>query len=244
MENIKVVIIGNSVGLRIRPPGKFPDNKTYGALVEEQLQRTHPEKVILVRNLCIGRATIWEILQVRNELLREFPDYYVINYGVSDASTREIPLWYSNIINNNKVSFTKKIFSFFYVYVIKRIRPYLVRVRGKKTWVSKNNFKRYYGEIVRFLIKGTNAKLIILSINKPTARIESELPGSTEKYIEYNEIIKDISDQYNAHYIDTTNLIPDIHTPDGIHFSLDGHHEIARKICRLITDEEKLRQTS
>ncbi len=241
---MKVVIIGNSVGLRIRPPGVFPYNKNYGAILEELLQKEYPEKVILIRNLCIGRATIWEILQERNGILREFPDYYVINYGVSDASTREIPLWYSNIINNNKESLTKKIFSSFYVYVIKRIRPYIVRIRGKKTWVSKRNFKKYFDEVVHFLVKGTNAKFIIMPINNPSRRIENELPGSTEKYIEYNRIIKDISDKYNTQYLDTTDLTPEIHTPDGIHFSLDGHQVIAERIYKLIRHEEKLRGNS
>ena len=227
------------MGLRIRPPGEFPENKNYGAILELMLQKKYPEKVVLIQNLCIGRATIWEILQKRNEILREFPDYYVINYGVSDASTREIPLWYSNIINNNRESFRKKIFSSFYVYVIKKVRPYLVNIRGKKTWVSKKKFEKYYSEVVRFLKKGTNAKFIIMSINNPTIRIENELPGSTEKYLEYNKIIKNISEKYKAQYLDTTDLIPNIHTPDGIHFSLEGHKVIAERIYNMIIEEER-----
>lgn len=244
MQNLRVVILGNSVGLRIRPPGKFPNNKNYGAILEELLQKKYPGQVVLIQNLCIGRATIWEILQKRNDILREFPDYYVINFGVSDASTREIPLWYSNIINNSKESLTKKFFSYFYVHIIKRIRPFIVKVRGKKAWVSKHNFKKYFDEIVRFLTKGTNAKFIILSINNPTKRIENELPGSREKYAEYNKIIKSISAKYNTQYIDTTDLTPNIHTPDGIHFSLEGHQVIAERIYELIRNEEKSRKIS
>ena len=238
MNNLKIAIVGNSVGLRIRPPCRFPDNKNYGVILEELLQDKYPDKIVLVRNLCIGRATIWDILQKRNEILNEFPNYYIVNLGVTDASTREIPLWYSDIINSSKETWLKRIFLVFYHVVIKGIRPYLVQLRGKKTWTSKKDFQKYFNNFLEFLVKGTNAKLIVLSINKASKRIEEQIPGSTEKYKEYNKVIKGIAKKNNAQYVDTSDLVPDLHTPDGIHLSFDGHKVVADKINVLIVNEE------
>lgn len=234
-----MAIIGNSVGLRIRPPGTFPNNKNYGILLEELLQQRYPEKVILVRNLCIGRATIWDILRRRNEILNVFPNYYIINLGVTDASTREIPLWFSNIINDTKESIIKKIFMGAYLYVIKPFRPQLVWLRFKATWTSKHAFRKYFEKIINFLYKGTNAQIIVMSINRPSRRIENELPGSTNNYIKINKVIKHIAKMYGAFYIDTTDLSSDIHAPDGIHLSLEGHRVIADRIYNIIEQLEE-----
>jgi lysophospholipase L1-like esterase len=238
MKNFKISIIGNSVGLRIRPPGKYPYNKNYGVILEELLQDKYPNKVVLVRNLCVGRATIWDILQKRTEILNEFPSYYIVNFGVSDASTREIPLWYSNIINSNKETWVKKICLIFYEFVLKKFRPFLVRLRGKKTWTSKKKFEKYFYYLLDFLEKGTNSKLIVISINNASERIEEQIPGSAKKYTEYNDIIKKVTKKFNAQYIDTTDLMSEVHTPDGIHFSLEGHQVIAERVYGAIVSEE------
>jgi len=238
MKNLKIAIVGNSVGLRVRPPGVFPFNKNYGALIEDILQKEYEQQVITVHNLSMGRATIWDVLKKRGEILNQFPEYYVINLGVTDASTREIPLWYSNVINSDKESLVKKVLNGFYLKIVKRFRPVLVRLRGKRSWTSRHNFEKYMDGFIGFLQKETNARIILLSINNTSDRVEAELPGSGEQYLAFNKIIKRISQKYNTQYLDTTELLQEEHFPDGIHYSHEGHELIANKVSSLIIDYE------
>jgi lysophospholipase L1-like esterase len=177
----------------------------------------------------------------RDEILNTFPDYYIVSLGVTDASTREIPLWYSNIINNNCVSNTKKVFTGLYGVLIKPLRPYLVRIRRYKTWTHVTEFRKYYNALIDFLLKGTNANILLLSINNTTERVELELPGSRENYMKYNQIIKEESTKQRVKYIDTWDLNPDIFLPDGIHYSLAGHEEISDRLLQSIVKLEEIR---
>lgn len=238
MRNLKVTIVGNSVGLRVRPPKAYPNNKNYGMLLEEMLQEKYPDTMVFVKNLCIGRGTLWDILNKRGDILNTFPNYYVVNLGVTDASTREIPLWFSNIVNRNRPSFFKKVLRGFYIHIIRKIRPHLVLLRGKTTWTSKKNFEIYFDKFIDYLVKEANARIIIISINSANKRIEDELPGSTKNYIEYNEIIKAIADKYNAYYVDFSDIVHEIHAPDGIHFSVEGHEILSNRIFNIIDREE------
>ena len=238
MKNLKITVAGNSVALRIRPPQEHPNNKNYGVILEELLQEKYPQKVVFVSNLASGRATIFDILQKRDEILNALPNYYVINLGVTDASPREIPLWFSDILIHRRESFKKRIFTVFYSRIIKKIRPQLVKLRGKRTWTSKSNFRKFFDFLIFFLTKETNARIIILSINSGSKRIEDALPGSTKSYLEFNKIIKEIAEKYNALFLDTTELRPEIHYPDGIHYSLEGNRVIAEMLFDIVVGEE------
>ena len=240
MRNLKVSIVGNSVGLRIRPPESYPNNKNYGMLLEEMLQEKYPDTMVLVNNLCIGRATLWDVLEKSGDILNTFPNYYIVNLGVTDASTREIPLWFSDIINRDRPSLFKKVLRGLYIYIIRKVRPQLVFLRGKTTWTSKKSFKNYFDKFIGFLNKESNARIIIISINNATRRIEDQLPGSTKNYIEYNEIIKTIADKHKAYYINSSDIQHEIHSPDGIHLSLEGHKIFANRIFEVIEKEEAL----
>lgn len=241
MKTVKIAIVGNSVGLRIRPPARYPFNKNYGVILEELLQNEYPNKVFLVRNLSVGRSTLWEVLRRREYLLNVFPHYYVINLGVTDASTREIPFWFSNIIFSHNEAFLRKILHAFYIYAIVPFRPWLVRIRGKRPWTSKKKFKDLFEKLISYLAEGSNAQIIVMSIHMPSERIEIALPGSTANYLEYNRIMKEIASGHNAYYLDTTKLIEPAHSPDGIHLSREGHFLIARKLFAIIKELEKER---
>lgn len=235
MEEIKVSIIGNSVGLRVRPPVFYPNNKNYGVRLKELLQYNFPDKCITVNNLCVGRSTILKTLSKIDDIVAEFPNYYVINTGVTDASTREIPLWFSDFINSKKESFFRSFFMAFYIYVLIKIRPILVILRGKRPWISIRLYSKCLKKLIKLLIKETNAKIILLSINQTTERVDSQLLGSSKNYELYNKISKSIADELNVIYLDTTDLEPELYVPDGIHFSLEGNEIIAQRLSEIIT---------
>lgn len=239
MKKLRITIIGNSVGIRIRPPQKFPNNKNYGIILEELLQKEYLDQFILVRNMAFSRATIENVIQKYDEFVASMPNYFIINIGVSDASTREIPYWFAEIINNSKQSWYKTLFTAFHHYCIKPNRSFFVKVRGKKSWITQKKFGKYYKELILFLQKETNARIITVPINPANTRVEKAVPGSSENYKKYNKIIRRISDECEVIYLELDDLNPEVHYPDGIHYSLQGNKLVAEKLFDLIEQDIK-----
>ncbi|MEA2096431.1 MAG: GDSL-type esterase/lipase family protein [Candidatus Cloacimonadota bacterium] len=239
MKKLRITIIGNSVAIRNRPPQKFPNNKNYGLLLEELLQKRHPEQIIMITNMGFSRATITNIIHKYDEYIASMPDYFIINIGVSDASTREIPYWFAEIINNSKQSWYKTLITAFHHYCIKPNRSFFVKVRGKKSWITQKKFGKYYKELILFLQKETNARIIAVPINPANDRVEKAVPGSSENYKKFNSVIRSITDECNGIYLELDDLNSEVHYPDGIHYSLQGNRLVAEKLFDLIEKDIK-----
>lgn len=168
----KIVIIGNSVALRVRPPKEAPYNKNYGTVLQELLTAEDPKRTYLVQNKGLSRLLISEVFDRFDEYVQEFPDYYIINLGVVDASTREIPLWFANIIRSEKNSLFHRFMKGLHFHLIKKQHAFFVKLRGKKTWISERRFEQYYERLLKDLKKETNARFITLSVNTGNERIE------------------------------------------------------------------------
>ncbi|MEA2107083.1 MAG: GDSL-type esterase/lipase family protein [Bacteroidota bacterium] len=234
MKNLNITIIGNSVALRVRPPKQYPDNKNYTKLLEKELSTQLPSHNIRLINKAIGALTTYDVIQKIDEYINTFPEFYIINLGVVDASTREIPKWLNQWINSKKENFILFLVHAFYNHLIKRYRSFFVKLRGKKSWISKKKIKKYFSELVQTLTKETNAKIIVIPINPANQRVEKQLPGSLKKHLEYNKIIEKIIKDYSHEFLNTDFLKHEIHYPDGVHYSYEGHQIIAKEISKII----------
>ncbi|MEA3503961.1 MAG: GDSL-type esterase/lipase family protein [Bacteroidota bacterium] len=235
MINIfKIGIIGNSVALRNRPAEAIPYNKNYGALLQQSLQNEVPDSVVEVKNMALGRATILDIEKNIDNIINYFPDIFIINIGVVGASTREIPLWYSDAIQRN----SKNIFSYqmaaLHHFVMKKNRSLFVKLRGKRTWISEKVFEKKYQWLVEFIRKETNASIIAITINSGNNRLEAAIPGSRKNYSSYNKIISEIAEKNNFPVIDVSDLISEKHFPDGVHYNSAGHKIVAQRLLSLV----------
>jgi lysophospholipase L1-like esterase len=237
MKNFKVTIIGNSVALRTRPHS--PVSKNYGQLLEEKLADHFRDTYCLVHNRAFSRATLLDILAESQSLISEFPNFYIINAGVCDAATREVPLWFSNIINDPKGGFLKKLFSFVHHYFIKPNNAFFTRLRGKRSWVSPADFSKLYSKLINDLQHNTNAGIICLGINLANQRVEDIIPGTSKKYRDYSDLIKNCAQKAGIPYIDTHDLRDHDHYPDGTHFNDAGHQIMAERILEVILHENR-----
>ncbi|MBU8893920.1 MAG: hypothetical protein KOO66_14155 [Bacteroidales bacterium] len=237
MQNYKITIIGNSVALRTRPPEKNPENKNYGKLLEEDLCLKIPDKNFVVTNKASGAYTVYNILTKIDDFVNTFPDFFIINLGVVDASTREVPLWFYRLASSKKTGFIFRLASLIYRVIIIKARPVLVKLRGKRSWISSKKYIKYFSLLIKTLLKETNAKIIILPINPANERIEKELPGSLKKHLIYNKIMKDASDEFSLYFVDLEFLYSEKHYPDGVHYSLSGHTNVEQELSEIILKE-------
>lgn len=243
MPNIKqITVIGNSVTLRVRPPEaeERNNNKVYGVLLEEELNKTGNW---FTNNLGLSRRIVEEFHENKDLFIRTFPNYFVINLGCVDAPTREIPLWFSDIIYRRKNVFFYPVFNFIYSRLIKKyLRTQLVILRGKRPWVSPTKFQKNFSLMLDVLIKETSANIIVLGINRGNERIERSLPGTNKNYIRYDEIIKNLCSRPFVDFIDVSHLNSQEHFPDGIHYNFEGHKKIKEAIYKCIVKRENERK--
>ncbi|HHB80260.1 MAG TPA: SGNH/GDSL hydrolase family protein [Aliiroseovarius sp.] len=230
-------MIGNSVGLRVRPPQPYPENLNYTHLLQRMLTtrgRSHAH----VENLCIGRSTIREVLEMGDTIYHSFPDVFIINAGITDCSTREIPLWFSNLIYSSRTSLFRNIAAAIHKFVIIPQRRRFVILRGKRSWTSPRLFRHYYAKLIGDLVKNTNGFLILMKINDCTDRVETQLPGTRANIARFNQIIEDLAQlvPQRTRLIEVGDLDPETDLPDGIHYSRVGHEKIAARLNAVIEE--------
>lgn len=225
MNTKKICIIGNSVALRVRPTLSFPNNKNYFQFLEEKGNSKYT-----FYNLAYGASTVKDIYKKMDDYIRIFPSYYILNVGVVDASTREVPLWFYRLATKKSLNPFVVFCKLFYRNIVTKFRSSLVVLRGKRSWISERKFEKYFDLIVNNLLKETNSRIIVLSINLANERVENELPGSLRKHKIYNDIMKRVANNYNQSFVDTNEIIELNDYPDGVHFSKSGHEKIADRL--------------
>lgn len=232
---IKIAILGDSVSLRVRPVRLGPHEMTYG----EHLSQNNPDWLVI--NLGKGATSIQYQTADMDTIIRQFPDYYILNFGIVDCSTRSVPQWVFRFINTIKPNeclirrWVRKLTDF----LEKKNRKTLVLLRGKKSWTSEKTFKSTYQKTINLLKKETGAHIVCLGINQTDDRVESHLPGTKHKISTYNQLIKSACENTGSTFIDTYNLIDLNRTPDGIHFDALGHEQIGRIIGEAIKAHNK-----
>jgi lysophospholipase L1-like esterase len=226
----KIVIVGNSVALRIRPPRQNEDDISYAEILDDKLSNTS------VINRAVGdtvmpHASVW-----MDELIAYHANCYILNYGIVDACTRSVPRWMWNFIHNDNPhhGIIKKILRFLFNFFETRSRKVLTVIRGKRAWTSRAAFAFKYEKMLRFLQKDTSAQLICIGINRPSARIERFLPGSVRNVQRYNEVIRQLANKYNSVYVETFYDFDETLIPDGIHFNAEGHRKLAGMLLDVI----------
>ncbi|MCK9618216.1 MAG: GDSL-type esterase/lipase family protein [Lentimicrobiaceae bacterium] len=230
----KIIIIGDSVSLRLRPTRQHAEELTY----TEILRQKFPGSQVI--NLGMGAFTMGHSSSYIDTLVRQFADYYIINYGIVDASTRSVPQWVFRFMNNDNPKsfvFTKGL-RFVIQWMEKKFRRNMVFIRGCRSWTSVKSFRYIYQKHIQLLQKETSGTIICIGINKPSERIEHQLPGTTKQVIRFNSVIANLCKQMNCVFIDTYKIINIKNVPDGIHFDSEGHIKLAQNILEAITTHE------
>jgi hypothetical protein len=193
-----------------------------------------PGTVGHVENISFQRFMVGDVVESIENYINKLPHIFIINLGVVDASNREIPLWYANMVKNNN-SLLGKLLSGIHVRIIVPNRRLFVKLRGSRSWVRLQSFTASYEKLIQALLKETNARIIALGINQGGRRIEESLPGSTEKYKLYNEQIASVTRKFGQRYMEVNDFLTQEDFPDGIHYSAEGHKKLAGKLFEEIT---------
>lgn len=226
----KIVIVGNSVALRIRPPRQNEDDLSYAEILDKNL----PDVLVVNRakgDTVMPHSSVWI-----DEMIGYHANCYILNYGIVDACTRSVPRWMWNFIHNDNPhhGIIKKLLRFLFNFFETRSRKFLTVIRGKRAWTSRAAFAYKYEKMLRLLQKDTSAQIICIGINRPSARIERFLTGSVRNVQRYNEVIRQLANKYNSVYIETFYDFDETLMPEGIHFNAEGHRKLAGMLMEVI----------
>ena len=226
----KIVIVGNSVALRIRPPRQNEDDLSYAEILDKNLPNA------LVINRAIGgtimpHESIWV-----DEMIAYHANCYILNYGIVDACSRSVPRWMWNFINNDnpRRGFIMKVLRFLCSLFEKKFRRLLTVIRGKRPWTRRAAFAFKYEKMLKLIQKDSIAQIICIGINRPSSRIERFLPGSVRNVQRYNEVIRQLANKYNSVYVETFYDFDESFIPDGVHFNAEGHRKLAGMLLEVI----------
>ena len=236
-SNKKILILGCSVALRVRPPASdHSKNKNYGQIIEDALNQRRNDEFWSVINRASTRAVTRDVIKEKDEIGRVNPEYVILNVGAVDAPNRDIPLWFSDVLHRKRCIMFYRLFNALNHYVIKKsLRRTLVVLRGRRSWTKKSQFKKDVVDLIRCVQRDSRSKLIVLGVNAGNQRIERQLPGTMEKYSEYNQILSSIVQNEGGDFVEVSDLTDD-YFPDGVHYNLEGHQIIAKRLLNEISE--------
>lgn len=240
----KITVIGNSVALRIRPVPSSDKKLTgvYSRLLETELNNSPNQDLDWhIKNMGLSRLMVREVYDSIDTYIRTFPDIFILNLGCVEAPSREIPLWFSDIIFKRRFRPLYNVSIKLYESLIKPyLRPFFLYLRRRKSWAPISEFEHYFELVLKTLKKETYSQIVVIGINPGSSRIENKLPGTTEKYKLYSDVMERLCLEHDLDYIDVSDMGSDSYFPDGVHYNSHGHQEISRRILKKIRKENDL----
>lgn len=242
-----ISILGNSVPILIQP---FRQNSQ---------EMTYPEHLrdngMIVINAAKQSTIASDLyLYLEDECIRYFPDYVIWNFGIVDCTYRARPRWLQNYFSmnawNNSIIhrgyngpmirgikfFTKKLWR----QLVER--PAFV-LGLKNRWLSPKDFRFVLRDITKRIFSDTPAKKLLLIGIPPVADwVEKQAPGTQESIKQYNQIMVNLTNEYvNCVFIDPHTLSSSLPllSPDGIHFTAEGHRLLAQIILTHLRGERE-----
>lgn len=240
---MKIIVFGDSISEGI---GKKKVN--YCNFLSEELREKYKEVEIV--NLAHTGTTIRYMKELLNNVSENI-EIAVIGYGNVDAMLRPNPdhrpnyyhylpsRYKQNGMLNPRPYYSSKWYKSILQHADSLLRwnlnKLLLCLQGETTWVSEKEFQVLYEECVRKLLS-KEAKIIALS----TVQLKDQyFPGTNQKYIRFNKIIKEICKSHSCKYIDLYHSLEEqsYFYEDGFHPNELGYRRIAEIIGNTIKEQ-------
>jgi hypothetical protein len=244
-----VSILGNSVALLVQPLRESAEDRTY----PEHL-RDHGFTVVNASKQSAMLPHLYRYLE--DECIRHAPDFVVVNFGIVECTSRvrsfaiqryfSMNAWNNSVIDRGYVGPVGRGVAYmakkFYSNLIERA---LFSLGWKRRWVSPNDFRFVLRDVLKRLFADTPVRrIVILGMLRPDDWLEREAPGTRASVEEYNGIMRSVAAEYvNLIYVDPEAVLTGTArkqwTPDGMHFTGEGHRRIAEALSSHFTGERE-----
>jgi hypothetical protein len=242
---VGILIYGNSVGLRIRPPRGPAAEMTYGELLQRE---GYP-----VRNLSRAGVLISEAFRTfDDDVVARFPSAVVFQFGVVEVSRRHFPrkVWLETVAYNvflnqgtgrsfplnpvfRRLRRSVWVAARWFFGTVARITKYSWQ------WIPLPGFLQVQKEMLEILFKETSAVAVVIGVNPCSERIEASLPGSSKAISQANDALRNLVAKFpRAVFLDPRDFISenvrDALVSDGVHYSAMGHRLVANRLIEAL----------
>jgi lysophospholipase L1-like esterase len=241
---LRISIIGNSVGLRMRPPRKGPSDRTYSERLADAGYQ--------VENRCRAGVLSSEAFAfIDDELIARSPDVVIINAGIIEVFPRHTWRRLNNYLvrnyyNNQVLGRRYQSDTFSIRFQLARIANGVLRrvsrfLRLSWRWEPETRFLLVLRNICEVLTVETHAHILVLGVGPVSERFLSDYPSLNAEIDALNKRIEGLIKAFGdrAQMISIKDVIdmqsPESSIPDSIHFSSKGHREIFTEIERRIS---------
>jgi lysophospholipase L1-like esterase len=246
---LRLLILGSSVTLILRPPRKQRGRYTYAELLEQQLwKKGYPTLVI---NEATRAGVVSEAIDgFHQKVTRHSPDVVVIHYGINEAVPRLLPrrtfLWL-NTPRPRLAPLPTILLLQLNRLINGLVTPLAIKTLRLSAWYPPKRFTREMTLLLEMLAKETQSLTYIVNIAPTTPRIESYLPGAGEKIQDYNQLLADLARQRQVPLIDLYSyVVSDVpsNVADGIHLTAHGHRIVADLLLAYVERDVPQQHTS
>jgi lysophospholipase L1-like esterase len=235
---LRIVVVGSSVGLYVRPPRAGPLEGTYADLLEAMLHDHGICAVVTNRSRWLLMVT--EAHRRFQELVLDHrPDVLVLALGFVESQPRLAPLWSVRMLFTWRPRLSglarrvrrTMLGPLWWVYV--HLSPVLIRwMPWLPSRVRPTTFRRGIEAMTRLARKERAALVLALDVPEASDRVERTLATINRRIDETNLALRALAASPDGPDVVAVSEIvrdlgPDAALPDGIHLSALGHREVA-----------------
>ncbi|MGH9085486.1 MAG: SGNH/GDSL hydrolase family protein [Acidimicrobiales bacterium] len=238
---VRIVVVGSSVGLYVRPPRADPLEGTYADLLGPMLHEHGICAVVTNRSRWLLMVT--EAHRRFQELVLDHrPDVVVLALGFVESQPRLAPLWSVRMLftwRPRLSGFARRVRRavlgpWWWAYV--HLSPVLIR---RMPWlpsrVRPTTFQRGIEAMTRLARKERAALVLALDVPEASDRVERTLATINRRIDETNGVLRALASSPDGPDLVAVSEIVRAHghdaaLPDGIHLSALGHREVATRL--------------
>lgn len=237
---LRLVVVGNSTGIYVRPTRRHPHDGSYGELLERRLRAAGIEAHLF------NEARWWDFIHLgfarfQEAISSHSPGVVILNYGMGECQPNVVPTsvirwsmtWDTSLhpvlaaVGNRWRALVRKLIVWY--------TPRATRLTGTRTWrISPRRFAAELERLVTFTRRETGALVVVLTLNPPGPFLQQLMPGLADRADRYNGIIRDVVDRLDdddVRVVDAGAVVDRLGwrraMTDGLHYSAAGHRAVA-----------------
>jgi hypothetical protein len=217
-KKTRIAIIGDSTIGLIRPYRDHKNNFTYSELLIKN------NNFIVDIYMKPGMVSHDALILTWQELMGNFYDVCIFNFGINDCVPRSYPKYMANFYNKTLIPQTKvdKFYLLLYrIFSAKKIQAICSKIGISRPWANLKTFDANVKKIIEILSKETDAKILFLTIPKTSKRVENTFQNINKLIPQYSQIIKNNTSS-NVGIVDIDSLFEkdyNKYISEGIHYS-------------------------
>jgi lysophospholipase L1-like esterase len=238
---LRIVVVGNSMGLFVRPPRERAEDGPYAEVLEREL---------LARGWSaqVTNSSSWTLLltdalrRVEPLVLHHSPRVAIINFGLFECQTITLPTsvfrWLNHPYARGGVArAVRQRVGLRVIAFYKWMTPRLPQGVPFPKRTAPQRFEEELRSLVSNIRKESGAEVLLLTNPPPGARIAQTLRDIEENAEAYSAIIREVGTTSGpgVHVVELAPIARALpleeSMPDGLHFSVEGHRLVGRHLA-------------